>query len=366
VPKVCYISPISIHSLRYLEEFHQRGYSTSIIADSYTWVAPTPTHTSVHSLPTAARRNPPRYLSNLLRATRILKNINPSLVHLFAQHFYSPAIILSRKPYILTSWGTEVLALPKETPIIKILAKTAATMASKITVDANMLKKMWTRQGIPEHKIQVIPFGIDREVFNPKIDGSKIRKKLAIKPNEIVFISTRALYNHHYDVETFVRAIPLILKTHRNTKFIIKGKGPLENYLRTLAEKLGISQHVHFAGYVQYSEMANYLAAADIYVSTCFADTTSVSLLEAMACGLAPIVTDIEGNREWITDRENGFLFPPRNPAALAEKATQLIENQNLRSNFGEKCSETIKNKASWKECVDKMERIYQSTLQKG
>lgn len=366
MPRVCYISPISIHTLRYLEEFHRRGYSTSIIADSNTWVAPTPASTSMYRLPTATRRNLPRYLSNLLQITRILKNIKPDLVHLHAQHAYSQAIILSGRPYILTSWGTEVLTLPKENPIIKILAKTAATKASRVTVDANMLKRMWTRQGISEHKIEIIPFGVDRDIFNPKIDGSKVRKNLAIKPNETVLISTRALYNHHYDVETFVRAMPLILKTHRNVKFIIKGKGPLENYLKTLAEKLGVSQHVHFVGYVEHKEMASHLTAADIYISTCYADTTSVSLLEAMACGLAPIVTDIEGNREWVTNQENGYLFPPRNPAALAQNATQLIENENLRKTFGDKCSKIIRNRATWKNCADKMERVYRATLQEN
>lgn len=361
---VCYISPISIHSVRYLDEFHRKGYNTSIIADSRTWIAPNPQSTPIYILPQLNRTNfPNRYIPNLQKTMRILKNIKPDLVHLHAQHYYSPAMILAGIPFILTSWGTEVLTLPSENPLIKFLSKTAAMKACKVTVDANCLKEIWAQIGIPKSKVKVIPFGVDLKIFNPQVDGSEIREKLEIQSSDVVLISTRPFRNHHYNMECFIRAIPLILKSCSNIKVIMKGSGPLEGYLRNLAKKLGVSEHVHFVGLVPHAEMSKYLAAADIYVSTCFVDTTSVSLLEAMACGLAPIVTDIDGNREWITNGENGLLFPPKNHVALAEKAIQLIENEDLRKRFGKRCHQIVEQKASWEDCVARMEQIYQSIL---
>jgi glycosyltransferase involved in cell wall biosynthesis len=365
--KVCYISPISIHSIRYLEEFHRRGYNTSIIADSQTWIAPRPTSIPVYTLPQLTRSNfSKQYIPNLLDTMRTLKEINPDFVHIHAQDYYSPAVILSRKPFLLTSWGTEVLRLPRENPFIRYLAKITAVKASRITVDAEILKEIWIAQGIPNSKVEVIPFGVDLQTFNPKADGSKVRQDLKILKDDTVLISTRALHNSHYNVESFIRAIPLILKSHHNVKFIVKGKGPLEGYLRILVNKLGVSEHVRFVGIVPHSQMANYLAAADIYVSTCFVDTTSVSLLEAMACGLAPLVTDIPGNREWIENGVNGLLFQPKNPEELAKKAIQLVENSNERKRFGELCIQTIRHRAAWKDCVARMERIYQSFPQRS
>jgi glycosyltransferase involved in cell wall biosynthesis len=82
-----------------------------------------------------------------------------------------------------------------------------------------------------------------------------------------------------------------------------------------------------------------------------------------MACGLAPVVTDIPGNREWIENGVNGFLFPPKNPTALAEKVIQLVEDENLRQHFGERCIELVEQKARWEDCVSRMEAIYQSIL---
>jgi len=338
----------------------------SMIADSKTWIAPIPKAIPVYLLPQVTRTNfPKRYISNLHMIIKTLKHINPDFVHLHAQLQYGPAMILTRLPFLLTSWGTEILQLQNENILIQCLAKITATKASRITVDANLLKEIWTNTGIANSKVEVIPFGVDFKIFNPKVDGSKIRQQLKIPSDDIVLISTRSLRNHHYDVQSFVHAIPLILKSCNNVKFIIKGKGPLDRYLRNLANKMGISEHVRFVGLVPHSQMADYLAAADIYVSTCFVDTTSVSLLEAMACGLPPIVTDIEGNREWITNGENGLLFQPQNHEALAEKAIQLINNEPLRKQFGQKCYEKAKQKASWTDCVARMEHIYQEALQK-
>jgi glycosyltransferase involved in cell wall biosynthesis len=336
----------------------------SIIADSQTWIPQAPSSVPVYTLPGLTRKNAPqRYIPNLLKAIKILRRINPELVHLHAQHYYSPAALACNIPYILTSWGTEVLTLPNENILIRISSRNAAMQASKVTVDANLLKTMWKQMGIPDNKIEVIPFGVDLRIFNPKVDGTKARKKLGIEKNDIALVSTRPLYNDHYDIESLIRAIPLILKSYKHAKFIIKGKGPLKEHLQNLTRSLGISEHVHFVDLVPHDQMANYLKAADIYISTCYVDTTSVSLLEAMACGLAPIVTDILGNREWITDGINGFLFPPKNPRALAEKAVRLIEGEGLRKQFGERCFQTAKQRASWSESMSKMEHIYQSII---
>lgn len=336
----------------------------SIIADSRTWIAPNPQSIPIYIVPQSTRRSfPNRHIASFHKIIRILRHLNPDFVHLYAQHYYSPPIILSRIPFILTSWGTEVLTLPNDSIMIRALAKTAAAKASKVTVDAYCLREMWARMGVPKSKVEVIPFGVDLKIFNTQVRGSEIRERLGIQNDDVVLISTRALRNHHYNVECFVKAVPLILKSYGNAKFIIKGSGPLEGYLRNLAKRLSVSEYVRFVGLVPHAEMAKYLAAADIYVSTCFTDTTSVSLLEAMACGLAPVVTDIPGNREWIANGENGMLFKPKDPVALAEKAIQLVENEDLRKGFGEKCFQIVKQKASWEDCVSKMERIYQSLL---
>jgi glycosyltransferase involved in cell wall biosynthesis len=347
-----------------MEAFTKRGYDTSLITDSNCWVAPEIRFTPVYALPTMSKENfLGLILPNILATASILRKIEPDIVHLHAQHYLCPAIILNNLPYILTSWGVEVLNLPRANFFFQSWAKITAKKAKMITVDAKLLKDLWIKNGIPADKIKVIPFGVDTNLFNSNIDGTAVRKKFQIEDNDTVVISTRPFYNHHYDVERLIRAIPLVSKNHSNVKFIIKGRGPLEDYLKSLAEKLTVSEHIRFVGLTQYNEMGQYLSAANIYVSTCFMDTTSVSLLEAMACGLAPVVTDTIGNREWIEDNVNGFLFPPMDHKKLAEKISQLIENKPLTKSFGERCAEIVKEKANWKKNVAEMEAIYEANL---
>lgn len=347
-----------------MKAFVQRGYSVSLITDSRAWVAPKTRAIQVYALPTLRKTNfAQQFIPNSLRIVRTLKRVNPDFIHLHVQHHYSLPIILSGHPYILTSWGAEVLSLPDADILTRSMARMTSMKAHRIIVDAHCLKDIWIRTGVPQHKIEVIPFGVDLNIFNSDVDGSNVQRRLGIKENDIVIISTRALFNDHYNVECLVHSIPIVLEKCGNVKFIIKGVGPLENRLRNLVDALGVSEHVRFVGLVPHPEVAQYLAASDIYVSTPFIDSTSVSLLEAMACGLAPIVTDILGNREWIENGTNGFLFPPRNSQMLAEKIIQLIENEDTRKRFGKRCVPIVKQKASWKICVDRMEAIYQSLL---
>jgi len=271
--------------------------------------------------------------------------------------------MLSKLPYILTSWGLEALNLPKANFLFKTWAKITANKAKMITVDAKLLKDIWIKNGVPEDKVKVIPFGVDTNIFNPNLDGTEVRRKLLIEDTDMVVISTRPFYNHHYNVESLIRAAPFVLKSHSDVKFIVKGRGPLEAYLKSLVQKLGVSDHIRFVGVVPYDEMGQYLSAAEIYVSTCFMDTTSVSLLEAMACGLAPIVTDSIGNREWVQDQVNGFLFPPQDYRKLADKINQLLEDKRLRESFGKRCARIVKEKADWRNNVAEMEAIYLSNM---
>jgi glycosyltransferase involved in cell wall biosynthesis len=362
---VCHIGPLSIHSYRLTKSLARRGYSVTLIADSEAWVAPESTKfVPTFTLPALTQSNFPNlFLANSIRIVRLLRKIQPDLVHLHAQHYYSTAIVLSGLPFILNSWGTEVLELPTTSFPRRTLAKMAAVQARKIIVDARILKYIWKSMGVPAQKTEIIPFGVDTDVFNPQVNGDVVRKNLGFERGEIVVISTRAFYSSHYDVECLVKAVPFVLDDCSNVKFIVKGSGPQAHHLRNLAKQLGVVSHVYFVGLVPHHELAQYLRAADIYVSTSRVDSTSVSLLEAMACGVPPVVTNIPGNREWVRENVNGLLFPSGDAKALAEKIIQLSQNAELRRKFGEKCLQIIKERASWEKCVSKVEEVYSQVV---
>jgi len=153
----------------------------------------------------------------------------------------------------------------------------------------------------------------------------------------------------------------MILKEEPETKFLIAGDGAQKEVLESQVRDLDISSSVTFLGRVLHEDMPTLLSQADIYVSTSLYDGTSVSLLEALACGAFPVVTDISSNREWIADGDNGFLFPSENENVLAKKIVETIRNRKLLERAYEKNQEIVKQRGYWREYIEKIEEIYNS-----
>lgn len=114
---------------------------------------------------------------------------------------------------------------------------------------------------------------------------------------------------------------------------IFSATGPLEPQLRKLTDDLGLSSQVLFRGGYQISELPEILSTADIYVSASNSDGTSPCLLEAMAAGLFPVVSDIPANRLWLEGKGDGLLFPVENPDVLALCLEQAIGDSQMRQN---------------------------------
>jgi glycosyltransferase involved in cell wall biosynthesis len=98
---------------------------------------------------------------------------------------------------------------------------------------------------------------------------------------------------------------------------------------------------------------------ADIYISPSHVDGSSVSLMEALASGLPCLVSDIPGNREWIEDGVNGWLFRDGDAQDLAEKITFAINNRKMFKKIGESARRTAERKADWKKNFGKLLEVY-------
>jgi glycosyltransferase involved in cell wall biosynthesis len=107
--------------------------------------------------------------------------------------------------------------------------------------------------------------------------------------------------------------------------------GPLLAEAIAMADSLlpkSLRNRVVFRGGVSDAEMKDELDSASFYLSASLSDGTSSSLLEAMACGLLPIVSDIAANREWIVHESNGLLFAPGDHVRLAENIRRAIDRE--------------------------------------
>lgn len=117
---------------------------------------------------------------------------------------------------------------------------------------------------------------------------------------------------------------------------LIMGTGPEENNLRALAAQHQISENVHFLGFVEESEKFRILNMADIFVSASYHEGFGLVFLEAMGCGLPVICYDYGGQTDFLEDGVNGFLVPHGDLGLFTERCRNLVENAELRRQYGE------------------------------
>ena len=155
----------------------------------------------------------------------------------------------------------------------------------------------------------------------------------------------------------------MVLKEEPATKFVIAGEGAEKRNLEREAKNLKVSPSVEFLGRVPHKKMPGLLSQADLYVSTSLSDGTSVSLLEAMAAGSFPVVTDIVSNREWVVDGENGFLVRTDSVDLLAQRIVDAIRNGSLLEKARQRNVEIVQTRAYWKENIGRVIELYRNGL---
>ena len=180
-------------------------------------------------------------------------------------------------------------------------------------------------------KVRIIHNGVDLSSFTG-VDGD-LRAQLGLHEHELV-VGILAALRPEKDHETFLRAASLVSERNPRARFMIVGDGPRRAALEALAEELGIRDHVMFTG--ARNDVAAVLAAMDVFVLSSFTiECFPMALLEAMASSRPAVCTAVGGVPELLHDGVTGYLVPPRDPTALAERLSSLLESGQQRHQFG-------------------------------
>lgn len=200
--------------------------------------------------------------------------------------------------------------------------------------------------GADPSRVKVFPRGINTDLFKFK----------RYPQGTFSVIMTRGLKSG-YDLELPFKAVAELIRRNIQVRFLVAGDGSFKSLLETLANELGISEYVNFLGHVINSDLPDLLSSANAYVSPVPTDGVSASLLEAMACGLIPVVIDNPANRLWIKDGENGFLVKAGDYPGIADALEQIAENRVPVDMIRQFNRELVVKKGSLKENMIRMER---------
>jgi glycosyltransferase involved in cell wall biosynthesis len=214
-----------------------------------------------------------------------------------------------------------------------------------------------------EERIVVFPWGVDLAHFSPG-SGDGLRDRLGWK-HAFVLLSTRA-WEPGYGIEILMRGFLLAAKSNRDLRLLMLGDGSLRPKILRVLSGNGALGQVHLAGQVSSAQLPAYYAAADLYVSASRSDGSSVSLLEAMACGLPALVSDIPGNREWVSPGEEGWWFEDGDAADLAIGIERAYAARSSLASHGKRARATVEARADWKQNFPRLLDAYRLALAGG
>jgi len=304
---------------------------------------------------------PPFLLVFLIKG--LIRSLNSDIIH---AHWTAAGFIggiiktLSGKPLVITVHGSEIYLVHSK--IGKKIALSILKRADLITAASKDLLSKLTEWGIDIRKTQFVPLGVDTKIFLPKGSGNlKIRPGFMSNVKYVLFVGRLVPIK---GVEYLIRAVPAVIKRFKRVRFFIVGDGDSMRSLENLSEKLKISAYINFVGRQPRNKVAEYMNASDIFVLPSLSEGRSVTVLEAMACGLPVIATRVGGVPESILDSVTGYLVPPRKPRALSDKILFLLENPSHCKAMGRSGKRRLGELGlTWENAATRTIEIYQDIL---
>lgn len=189
--------------------------------------------------------------------------------------------------------------------------------------------------GVSHARIQTLYSGFDMSQITAHLNGEETREQCGI-PKKALVLGTVANLFARKGYETMLRALSVLLASFPEIHYLIVGTGDAiyEGRLRALVKELGLTSHVHFAGF--QPSVFSYLAAMDIYVHPALMEGFGIAVLEAMSMGKPVVATTTGGLPEIVRDGETGLLVPPGDPDALAKTLSILLPDPARRKMLGE------------------------------
>ena len=227
---------------------------------------------------------------------------------------------------VTTLHGTDITLVGLE-PSFEPLMKFSIESSDVVTAVSRYLRDETVGNYGVSKEIDVIPNFIDTEVFRP-VDAKNLRRLLA--PNGEKLLIHISNFREVKRVKDAIRALKIILDSGVKAKFLLVGDGPDRGECQALARDLGIWQQTRFLG--KQSELASLLSASDVFLIPSGNESFGLSALEAMACGVPVVSSDVGGLPELNMDDETGFIVKLGDVEGLAERTLQILRDPELHA----------------------------------
>ncbi|PAV27039.1 glycosyltransferase [Tamilnaduibacter salinus] len=212
---------------------------------------------------------------------------------------------------------------------------------------------------MPRCRIDVIYNGI--QGFDPDAAGAaELRRELGIPASDTV-LGTVSRLDPVKNQRMMLEAFQQFHQQHPDSWLLLVGDGPDRSRLEAYARELAVSDQVVFTGF--QSRPSTYLQAMDVFLLSSHTEGTSMTLLEAMSLGIPPVVTDVGGNPEIVTHRQDGMLVPTEDPERMAQALEDIVSDPAFQQSLSATAKQTFNHRFSVEVMTDAYRRCYQRCL---
>ena len=275
---------------------------------------------------------------------RVIREVNPDLIQAGPLQTCAFLVALTGfQPLVSTSWGYDLLVYAGKNPFYRAITRFTLSKSGAFVGDCNTIRQLAIRYGMPDQRIETFPWGVDLDHFTPPSPAND----QSTHQHRFTLLSTRS-WEPIYGVTAIARAFVSAAHQRPDMRLVMLGNGSRENVLRKIFTDGGVIEKVNFPGHIGQADLPRYYHQADVYISASHSDGTSISLLESLACACPVIVSDIPGNREWVTPGVQGWLFPPDDHLTLAELILQAYDRRSELAGMAKAARQTAEGRANW------------------
>jgi glycosyltransferase involved in cell wall biosynthesis len=289
---------------------------------------------------------------------KIVDQVRPGLVH--AGPVQGPALLAALAgyhPLVTMSWGSDLLLRAKRSPWMRGATRYTLERTDVFVGDCQTVADEAAAYGMARKRVVLFPWGVDLKYFSPetsRVAGKALREELGWQ-DQFVILCNR-FWSSIYGVTELAEAFVQTASENSKLRLLLVGDGPQADKIYRI---LGpVRSRVHFPGWVGRDKLPGFYGAADLFVSPSHSDGSSVSLLEALACGLPVLVSDIPGNQEWVAPGKTGDLFQTGAPQSLRDKILEMAAAPQLAT-FSRNARELAEDRADWDQNFQRLLEAY-------
>lgn len=355
--KICFVAPAdSYHIAKWCKWFHSRGHEVHVVSFTSSVIDGVTVHSlnvdvNVHGSDISKLK----YFKYSGEVKRIVEQLNPDIINVHYATSYGTAVALSGlKGYVLSVWGADIYDFPNKSILHKAMLKFSLSHAKYIFSTSNVMAE--ETQKYTKKKIEITPFGVDTELFLP------VKQNRDQSDDEFVVGTVKAL-TPKYGIEYLLKAVAIIKNEYAQIpiKLRIAGKGNHEDEYKNLAVSLGIDDITTWLGFISQEQAAKEWANMDVGIiaSTLDSESFGVSAVEAQACGIPVIISDVPGLMEATSPGQTSVVVPRKDEKALAKAIVHLYENSNMRTEYGRAGRTLVLKKYEINNCFENIEKLF-------